>query len=246
MAASPKDGDLTIETLYSLDNLLEFESRPNQLNINSNLLNLALWASSNNRVQAVKSIAEFRQKPAAKHKPPAAHTSPVRYVKKMNSVVEALTSGEVAVKTNVPMEHNKEIVYLTGNGIKTERTLDPSTHRVSPNDSKPNGSLVNTQVKVEETVENDLLTEKNGETIDAIENDANVVDDQGVGADNNDYNDDGSGCSADLNCSFDDSSSDGDYADDDEGGKLQKFIKNGISVIKTRTPLKCAHNQVSG
>ncbi|TGO65752.1 hypothetical protein BCON_0001g00680 [Botryotinia convoluta] len=82
VATSPKDGDLTIETLYSLgfdrelvdfavyhsnddlfdavDNLLEFESRPNQLNVNSNLLNLALWASSNNRVQAVNFDNDLR------------------------------------------------------------------------------------------------------------------------------------------------------------------------------------------
>ncbi|TGO41924.1 hypothetical protein BHYA_0014g00070 [Botrytis hyacinthi] len=268
IATSPKDGDLTVETLYSLgfdrelvdfavyhsnddsfdavDNFLEFESRPNQLNVNSSLLNLALWASSNNRIQA------FRQRPAVKQKPPATHTSLVRNgMKRMNirtsvsqasvpkrtkpneSFVEALASSEVAVKTNVPMEHNKEIVDLTGNDIKTGRNLDLSTQEVSPNDSKPNRSLVDAPVKFEETVENDLLTEQNDETIDPIENDSNVVDDQGVGADNNDYTDDGSGISADLDGSFDDNSSDDDYADDDEGGKLQKFIKNGISGAST-------------
>ncbi|TGO65753.1 hypothetical protein BCON_0001g00690 [Botryotinia convoluta] len=157
------------------------------------------------------------------------------------SFVEARASGEVAVKTNVPMEHNKEIVDLTGNDIKTERTPDPSTHKVSPNYSKPNGSLVDARVKVEETVENDLLTEQNDEIIDPIENDLDVNDDQGIGVDDNDCNDDGSGSSADL----DDNSSDDDYADDDEGGKLQKFIENGMSVNKTKTPFKYAHNQVS-
>ncbi|CCD52624.1 hypothetical protein BofuT4_uP000710.1 [Botrytis cinerea T4] len=34
-----------------------FKSRPNQFNVNSNLLVLVLWASGNN--QAVKSIAKF-------------------------------------------------------------------------------------------------------------------------------------------------------------------------------------------
>ncbi|KAF7945935.1 uncharacterized protein EAE97_004973 [Botrytis byssoidea] len=265
MATSPKDSDLTIETLYSLgfdremadfavyhsnddlfdavDNLLEFESWPNQLNINSGLLNLALWASINNRVQAVNFNKNLR--PSKSHQQ---HTSPIRYgIKRTNvhtsvsqasvpkrtklneSVVEALASGEVAVKTNVLMEHDKEIVYLTGNGIKTERTLDPSTHRVSPNNSKPNATLVDTQ------------------TIDPIENESNVVDDQGVGAGNNDYNDDGSGTRADLDDPFDDNSSDDHYAaaadDDDEGGKLQELIGNIRSVNKKKTLFECAHDQ---
>ncbi|TGO15764.1 hypothetical protein BTUL_0036g00560 [Botrytis tulipae] len=238
MATSPKDGDLTIETLYSLG-------------FDRELVDFTVYHSNDDLFDAVDNLLEFRQKPAAKQKPPATHTSPIRCViKRMNvrtsisqgnvpkrtklneSVVEALASGEVAVKTNVPMEHNKEIVYLTGNGIKTERTLDPSTHRVSPNDSTSNGPLVDTQVKVGETVENDLLTEKNDETIDPIGNESNVVDDQGVGAGNNDYNDDGSGISADLDNPFDDNSSDDHYADDDDEG-----------VNKKKTLFECAHNQ---
>ncbi|TGO74791.1 hypothetical protein BELL_0256g00100 [Botrytis elliptica] len=271
IATSPKDGDLTIETLYSLGfdrELVDFavyHSNDDLFDAVDNLLEKTVRVSAQPTQYQLESSepCPFRQRPAAKQKPPASHTSPIRYgIKRINlrtpvsqgsvpkrikpneSFVEARASGEVAVKTNVPMEHNKEIVDLTANDIKTEGTPDPSTHKVSPNDSKPNGSLVDALVKVEETVENDLLAEQNDETIDPIENDSNVVDDQGVGAVNNDYNDDGSGSNADLDDSFDDNSSDDHYADDDEGGKLQEFIKNGRSVNKTKTLFEFAHNQV--
>ncbi|TGO43550.1 hypothetical protein BOTNAR_2337g00010 [Botryotinia narcissicola] len=203
MATSPKDGDLTIETLYSLGfdrELVDFavyQSNDDLFDAVDNLLEEAVRVSAQPTQYQLESSepCPFRQKPAAKQKPPATHTSPIRYgIKRMNirtsisqgnSVVEALASSEVAVKTNVPLEYNKEIVDLTGNDIKTERTLDPSTHKASPNGSKPKRSFVDTPVKVEETLGNDFLTEQNAETTDPIENDSNVVEDQGVGADNN-------------------------------------------------------------
>lgn len=130
--------------------------------------------------------------------------------------MDTRASSEVIAKTNFPMERNKEIIDLSSNDIKTERTPDPSTHKIPPNDTKPNVSLVDALVKVEETVKNDLLTEQINEIIKPI-------DDQGVGVDNHDY----SGISADIDDSFDD-----DCADH-EDGKLQKLIKDDISGAST-------------
>ncbi|THV51932.1 hypothetical protein BGAL_0094g00120 [Botrytis galanthina] len=226
IATSPKDGDLTIETLYSLG-------------FDRELVDFAVYHSNDDLFDAVDNLLEFRQRPAAKQKPPVAHTNPVQngwmfaLLSRNEGYMDTRASSEVIAKTNFPMERNKEIIDLSGNDIKTERTPDPSTHKSPPNDTKPNVSLMDALLKVEETVKNDLLTEQIDEIIDPIENDLNSIDDQGVGVDNHDY----SGISADIDDSFDDDSFDDDSFDDDyaddEDGKLQNLIKNDISGAPT-------------
>ncbi|TGO26917.1 hypothetical protein BPAE_0050g00050 [Botrytis paeoniae] len=180
------------------------------------LVDFAVYHSNDDLFDAVDNLLEFRQRTAAKQKPLATHINPVRYgIKRMN-VRTSVSQGRVPKRTKPNeslVDASGEIVDLTGNDIKTERTLDPSTHKISSNDSKPDESLVNAPGKVEETVNNDLLTKQNNETIDPIENDSNAIDDQGVGVDNEDYNDD-------------------DYAND-EDGKLQKLIENDTSGAST-------------